>query len=66
MRVVGLARGRIPPILALLAIAPIASALGCGEEPQVEPEVTRPIKILELDGSGAGRVREFPGQVSAA
>jgi RND family efflux transporter MFP subunit len=28
--------------------------------------VTRPIKILELGGPGAGLVREFPGQVSAA
>jgi len=43
-----------------------ASGAGCGEEPQVEPEVTRPIKILELGGPGAGTVREFPGQVSAA
>ena len=43
-----------------------ASGVGCGEAPQVEPEVARPIKILELGGPGAGSVREFPGQVSAA
>lgn len=43
-----------------------ASGAGCGEEPQVEPEVARPIKILELGGPGAGTVREFPGQISAA
>jgi len=49
-------------VLAWLA----ASGAGCGEEPQVEPEVARPIKILELGGPGAGSVREFPGQVSAA
>ncbi|MFB3118110.1 MAG: efflux RND transporter periplasmic adaptor subunit [Myxococcota bacterium] len=43
-----------------------ASGAGCGEAPQVEPEVARPIKILELGGPGVGSVREFPGQVSAA
>ena len=49
------------------AIAWVAvNSTGCGEEPAPAPEVARPIKILELGGSGAGSLREFPGQVSAA
>lgn len=56
---------RLVQFLAVIAWL-AASGAGCGEAPPVEPEVTRPIKILELGGPGVGSVREFPGQVSAA
>ena len=66
-----MARSRLAGNRRLVAFSSVIACLagngaGCGEAPQVEPDVARPIKILELGGLGAGSVREFPGRVSAA
>lgn len=46
--------------LALLLLA------GCGEKEQEVAEVIRPVRMMTIGASGAGGVREFPGQVRAA
>ena len=53
------------------AIAPLAAAclslavMGCGEEAPEPEEVARPVKILEVQGSGAVLTREYPGRIRA-
>jgi RND family efflux transporter MFP subunit len=53
------------------AIAPLAAAClslavaGCGEEAPEPEEVARPVKILEVRGSGATVTREYPGRIRA-
>lgn len=37
---------------------------GCGEEPPPQPEVARPVKILEV-GEGSALRREYPGRIRA-
>ena len=54
-----------------LAITPLAAAclslavLGCREEAPEPEEVARPVKILEVRGSGAKLTREYPGRIRA-
>ncbi len=40
-------------------------ALGCAEEAPPEPEVARPIKMLEVGGPGKTETREYPGTIQA-
>ncbi len=53
------------------AIAPLAAAclslavVGCREEAPEPEEVARPVKILEVRGSGAVLTREYPGRIRA-
>jgi RND family efflux transporter MFP subunit len=53
------------------AIAPLVAAClslavaGCGEEAPEPEEVARPVKILEVRGSGATSTREYPGRIRA-
>lgn len=46
-----------------LALAPWLLA-GCGEEAPPEPEVARPVKIVEV-GQGSAARREYPGRIRA-
>ena len=53
------------------AIAPLAAAClslavaGCREEAPEPEEVARPVKILEVRGTGAVLTREYPGRIRA-
>jgi RND family efflux transporter MFP subunit len=49
-----------------LGLALLLSWIGCGEEPPPAEPVVRPVKILELRGASAGRIREYPGEIQAA
>jgi RND family efflux transporter MFP subunit len=48
------------------ALLVLASLVACGSEETPAPEVVRPIKALEIQGTGPGEVREYPGTVKAA
>jgi len=53
--------------LGLIVGLSILLTTGCSEQqPVVEEPIVRPVKVLELVGSDASVVREFPGRVRAA
>ena len=54
-------------LLNSIALVAFCSAinLGCGEADAPPEPVTRPIKILEIDGNRSGDVLEFPGTIAA-
>ena len=49
-----------------IAIALAAAVAACSKEPPPPAPAVRPIKIFEVADAGAGTVREFPGEISAA
>jgi RND family efflux transporter MFP subunit len=51
---------------ALALAAWLLAAAGCGEEPAPEPEVARPVKMLDIVIRGAAQTQEYPGTVKAA
>jgi RND family efflux transporter MFP subunit len=55
------ARGIVPLAAACLSLA----VAGCQEETPEPEEVARPVKILEVRGSGAVLTREYPGRIRA-
>lgn len=49
----------LTPFLALVAAA-------CGDDPEPQAEIIRPVKILTVSAGGAGPPLEYPGTVTAA
>jgi multidrug efflux system membrane fusion protein len=59
--------GRLPRGAAVFGVLlGLASLVACGSEEAPAPEVIRPIKVLEIQGTGPGEIREYPGTVKAA
>lgn len=57
-------RPRAPWVFTIIGIGLSIFVAGCGEEPVETQPVSRPVKMLKLDATGAGEVLEFPGKVS--
>lgn len=53
------------PLRAAFAVALCLGTLACGEAPVEEAPVVRPIKMVTVGSGDAGRLREYPGEVSA-
>jgi RND family efflux transporter MFP subunit len=56
---------RLRVFAAMCACASLIALLGCEEEAPPPPEVTRPIKMLEISGDGDAGTREYPGRIKA-